>query len=723
MKKKILFFAAVLSLAAVFSAEGDARVKPLDYYGSIARRLAAALPRYHVLQQPFDDEISRQAWTNLVTYYDFDRSVFLRSDLDALAERDTALDDELKAGNVSFGYDVYALYCERLSERIGYATNLVVSGEWDFSADESYVSRRKDAMWPEDGESAREYWRKRIKNELLVQIVTGELDAEKNKKDFDRSAALETAKTNLVKRYTQYLAILTEPDEEAVLQHYLSSVSRAYDPHSDYMSPVEKEEFDMGMNLVLCGVGAVLQMEDGALKIVEIMPGGPVDRDGRIEEGDKIIGVKQGDGEMEDIMWQPMKKTIRKIRGKKGTRVTLELVPRTDPTGTSKKTVELVRDEIKLEDQAATGRVERVIFDGRELKIGYICLPGFYGTMDKRPGEKGYRSCADDVAAYLADFNARDVDALVLDLRGDGGGSLKEAARLSELFVPSGPVVQIRDTRAVMPLTLPTRRECAFMKPMAVMIDRASASASEIVAGHLRDTGRAVIIGDSCSHGKGTVQTVMGMGPEKYGSMKITTARFYRINGRSTQINGVASDIYLPSLLDHLDIGEDKLMYALPFSRIRRLEYARCWNIPDKAEELRAKSLARTSADPAFKEHLEKVERMKEISERKEVPLEIEARKAMMAADRAVSEDLDSEDGDFSGDGDDVAADGKEDGESKDAAKPGKSRRRRSRRMMMDGKDTVLDETFRIVADLVLLMNGEKMPPGRIDWLNGILGM
>ena len=687
------------ALAAVFAASAIAAfadVEPQDYYGKIAKRLGDMLPKYHVLQKKLDDDISQKAWTNLVTYYDFDHSVFLKSDLDALSAREKRIDDEIHAGDPSFGFDVYNLYCRRLSERMDFVTNFLATAEWDFSTNETYRIKRKDAPWPETAEEANEHWRRRLKNEVLVQVLGAELDKSTNTVD---------AAGNLLKKYRQYYTVLTEPDEEAVLQHYLSAVAMAYDPHSDYMSPASKEDFDMEMNLTLCGVGAVLQMDEGALKIVEVMAGGPVDRDGRTKEGDKIVGVQQEDGEMEDVMWKPMKKTIKKIRGKKGTRVTLEIVPRSDSTGATKKLIELVRDEIKLEDQAATGRVETVTRGGFESRIGYIYLPGFYGTMDKRPTDPGFRSCAKDVAEYLAKFNAQAVEGLVLDLRGDGGGSLREAVLLSALFVPNGPVVQIKDSRNVGSLPIPYGNPVAFRKPMVVLTDRASASASEIVAGHLQDTGRAVVLGDGRTHGKGTVQTVFGMGPSQYGSMKITTARFYRVDGRSTQLEGVEADIRLPSLLDSLDIGEDKLPNALPFSRILPADYARCWNLNKYVPELKRLAEARLEKDERYQKHLENVRGMKEISEREVVSLERETRKAQMAADRELRE-LDDDDD--------------EDGDSDGEEKPAKRRRRNERAK----DDVVLDSAFDVLYDLIRLNGGAELPRPRTGggWFNSIIG-
>ena len=695
---------AVLSIlfAAQLCAADQVEAQP--YYGKIATRLAAMLPRNHVLQQRLDDVISQRAWTNLVTYYDADHSVFLKSDLDAFAAREKTLDNELKHGDVSFGFDVYNLFIQRFNERYDFATNLLATAEWDFSSNEVYRIKRKDAPWPETREEAEDLWRKKIKNEVLAQMLSRELDIEKKQakeaegetddpeeeEEESEARTPDTPEENLLKKYRQYAVEVSEPDSETVLQNYLDSLTRAYDPHSGYMSQSTKKDFDMEMNLALAGVGAELGADDGALKVGRIVPDGPMALDGRIKTGDKIVGIKQEDGELEDIMWQPIKKSINKIRGPKGTRVTLEIMPKSDPTGKTRKMVELVRDIVKLEDQAATGRVERVEVDGVEHKLGYVYLPSFYGTMDKPFGDPEYRSCALDVNRLIAEFNAEDVEGLVLDLRGNGGGSLREAVLLSALFVERGPVVQIRDTRTVVSLPIPPGNPVAFKKPVVVMTDRASASASEIVAGHLQDVGRAVVVGDSRTHGKGTVQSVMGigpngMGPEKYGATKITTARFYRVNGRSTQTEGVEPDIRLPSLLDSLDIGEDKLPNALPFSRILPADYDASWNLGSYVDELKARSAARLEDDERYRKHIDSVEGMLAISERETVPLEREARKAMMRSDRELRE-LDE--------GDD---------EEKEEAL---SRRRNNQRKK---DDVVLDESFRILVDLVGLTEGKEL--------------
>ena len=355
---------------------------------------------------------------------------------------------------------------------------------------------------------------------------------------------------------------------------------------------------------------------------------------------------------------------------------------------------------ITLGIQAATGRVEKVVLDGVERTMGYVKLPAFYGTMDKRPNEPGYRSCSLDVAKWVAQFNTEGTDGMVLDLRGNGGGSLKEAVLLSALFVRPNPgpcpVVQIRETRNLYVLpTFPDQPTFAYRKPLVVLVDRHSASASEIVAGALQDTGRAVVCGDLQSHGKGTVQTVMPMGRSEFGSMKITTARFYRINGSSTQVKGVASDIRLPSVLDdRTDIGEGKLPNALPWSRIEPASYDLIWNMPSLVPELAARSEARRAKSPEWARRTQVMKLFRETSERRVVSLARDARKKQMKDDRAVLDEADEE-----------AAFDDEDGEEEAVADDATARK----------KDIVLDEALNVLADLAALTKGAEAPEAPVQ--------
>ena len=753
------FAAAAASAARAADAKTPEDVKPLPHYAELARRLADIIPACHVTDMRLDDGVSAKAWTNLLSSYDATRCIFLKSDIESMEPMRTRIDDAMRAGDVSFGFDVYRAYVRNLRDCMDFVTNTIAGARFEFPEGEKYQIQRKDAEWPADDAARRELWTKRIKNEILAQALTRRLDAEEreSKKPSGGAAtnavsafrpdspeflaeSVEIARTNLLKRYRQFAIITAEPDEDAIMQNFVNSVASAYDPHTAYMSPASNEDFEQSMSLTLCGVGAVLQFDDGALKISEVMKGGPMERDRRIKRGDRIVGVGQGETkDVEDIMYRPMNKTIRKIRGPKGTKVTLEIIPRSDPSGASRKLITLVRDEIKLEDEAATGRVERVECGGRSVKLGYIVLPSFYGTMGKSPDDEGYRSCTDDVRRELAKLESQDVEGLVLDLRGNGGGSLREAVTMMSAFIRKGPVVQVREANRLGVLQCGDEDMKVFDKPMAVLIDRASASASEIVAAALQDYGRAVVIGDDQSHGKGTVQTVLPLGDPKFGALKVTTARFYRVNGSSTQVKGVKSDIVLPSVLGELDIGEDKLPGALPWTRVGSASYRKAWNMRSYLKPLRAASAARLAGNSRWDRHMKAVHCLRDSSKRVFVPIGCEERLALMRKERLVRNETDGDtagmllpdggdgsggrdddDGD-DGDGQDDVQDGDggedvQDGGLRDpqaSAPEAAPRRRRSRRRMTtipEKDDIVLQEALRVLADLVELNGGATMP-------------
>ena len=722
-KRSFIILMALVCMMSGAETNAPSVLAPQPYYGKVAQEVVKRLEKKHVLRHPFDDEMSRRAWTNLVSNYDYSRMVFRKPDIDRFAEMETKIDDALRGGDVSFVYDMHRLFLERIAERVDFVTNLLLKTEFDFSVDESYRWKRKDAAWPITREEQDELWRKRIKNEMLSIVLNRELDKEESEKekaeesekkdddlkdvekkdekkdeDDDFKEPELTPKDNLLKRYRQYVQVLTEPDEEMVFQRYMSAVCQAYDPHSDYMTPTRKEDFDMDMSLSLCGVGVVLSMDDGALKIVEVMKGGPIDRDRRIKRGDKIVGVGQGDGPIEDVMYKPMRKSIKKIRGPKGSKVVLEIVPRSDPSGATRKRIAIIRDEIKLEEQAATGRVEKVVCNGVTNMFGYVKLPGFYRTFEKQPDDPSFRSCSFDVAKYVAHFNAIDSQGMILDLRGNGGGALPEAVFLSQLFLwPSYrgnpiPVVLIRDPRGLQALPVFRDQPCfAYRKPLIVLTDRASASASEIVAGVLKDTGRALIVGDHSTHGKGTVQEVINkIGPEKYGSVKVTTSRFYRVNGSSTQVKGVEADINLPSFLEELDIGEDKLPNALPWTRVGGAPHPRVWNLNGYVGALKALSDERLKDNPKYAAHLKLVKLFHDNAESKTVSLERTKRLAQMREEREMRKAEEDAEIDDEADFIDETPAAKDKGKKKD--------------------DVVLAEAFNILADLVKLTGGNEAP-------------
>ena len=704
MRKSLFGVGLCVIAVALFGTRADGAAKkafvPQPYYGEIAQKVARMLPSSHLLQHPLDDEISQKAWTNLIESLDADHSYFLKSDIDSFSSMQLQIDDALKSGDVSFPYEVYRVFCERVEDRYAFVTNQLRKG-FTFTENETYSWKRKDSPWPATAAERDDIWRKRIKNDYLMLMIGRELDQEAATNAASKaggSVSNATAKAdvpstnaapvisfeeNIEKRYKQYKIVIEDMDEEAILQRYLSSVAMAYDPHSDYMSPMRKEDFDIDMNLSLCGIGAQLRSEDGAAKITEVIPGGPADRDKReirLIPGDKIIGVGQGNGPIEDIIHLPLNKAVRKIRGEKGTKVVLNVIPASDPSGTRTKKVDLIRDEVKLEEQAATGHVARVTLKDKSIRpIGVVRLPAFYGTMDKRPNQPGFRSATLDVAKIIAGFNGDNVAGLILDLRNNGGGSLREAVSLTGLFVRSGPVVQVREQRQIVVLPVPNMDPAmAFRRPMVVLINRTSASASEIVAGALQDYGRAIIIGDTQSHGKGTVQTVMPLGAEKMGSMKITTASFYRITGASTQRKGVSSDIVIPSLLDGLDIGEDKLPGALPWTQVESALYIPVSDVVKFVPKLKEMSAKRLSANSRYAHYCAMVRHVQEVNQKTELPLEINARRQIMRAENEMRKLEDQED---------------------EAASKG------------NGDDAVvMDEALNILSDMVDLSGGGDIP-------------
>ncbi len=682
-------------------------LEPGSRDGQIARLLARVLPAAHLLQHPLDEEMSARAWTNYLNLLDFDHSYLLQSDIDRLATNRDVIGSALRRGDVQFAYDAFNLYRQRVQERYAFVTNRLAAG-LDFSANESYGWKRKGVPWPKNRAEQDELWRLRIKNEYLGYVVARELDAVAATNQALRAgatnrppaaptvtngAAVHSA-TNVVapppptpeefvrKRYQQYLFVLQDADAEFVLSRYLEAVTGAYDPHSEYMSPARMEDFNIDMSLSLCGIGAQLRSEDGMAKIEEIIPGGPAARDTRairLRPGDKIIGVGQGNGPIESILHLPLTQSVRKIRGAQDTRVVLNVISASDPSGASTRLVDLIRGEVKLEAQAATGHVERITLpDGRERKLGMVRLPEFYGTLQQRPGTPGYRSAAEDVMRILGRLNAEQVEGIVLDLRNNGGGSLREAIELAGAFIRSGPVVQVREVRQMHVLPIPdTGPAVAFRRPMVVLVNRVSASASEIVAGALQDYGRAVTVGDSQTHGKGSVQSILPLGDEKQGQLKVTTANYYRISGLSTQLRGVRPDIVIPSVYDTLDLGEDKLPNAMPWSCVTASFYTPVWDLSQWLPALRAHSAERLAKNPRYVSYCRLVQHLRELNERTTVPLEKQARRNMAASEREIQK-LQNEETRVAGD---------------DGAKD----------------DVLLDESLHILSDLIELGGGAEM--------------
>ena len=637
-----LFFSC--SLLAFTIPAIAAPLSPEPVYPEIAKRMVRQLDSLHLSQEVFGERLSAIAWTNLVNSLDSDHMLLTQEDLKKFEPQRQSLAEALRMGDLSFGYNLMQLIQARWQERCDFVDQILKQEHpFDFSGDDVYEWKRREAPRPQNREEQKQLWLSSLKNEYLAISLTKEFEAEeaqhgtekpeKNLTDDGEDMKLPVAEI-LRKRYKTIRDAFAEMDSETVLQRYLSAVANAYDPHTDYMSPINFEDFNIGMNLTLYGIGATLRMDDGAIRVTEIMPGAPAARDTRsirLQEGDLIIGVGQENGVIEDIRHKPLTRTIRKIRGPKGTKVVLRVIPATDKTGTQTKLVDLIRDEIKLEEQAVTGKVESLT---AKRKLGYVRIPTFYAGMSESALASGTRSMTKDLLHYIQQFNEEHVDGVVIDLRNNGGGSLQEARNMVGLFV-HGPAVQVRDTRAVQVLS--SSGQVACDKPLVVLVNRASASASEIVASALQDYGRAIIVGDSRTHGKGTVQTVQGLGDTKiYGADRVTVACFYRINGGTTQLRGVIPDIVLPSLYDALDIGEDKLPGALSYSTVPPAYYVKTSDITPFVHTLRERSQKRLANDQAYQDSQDLIALIRKANAEKTVSLNIDKRRAWMRAERAL---------------------------------------------------------------------------------------
>lgn len=632
----------------------------LEAYRQSARIAAQAIPRYHLNHYDWDDAIATNALTIFLSALDYDRTFFLASDIAEFQTEATRLDDQLKDGNLQFAFKVYDRLMDRVSNRVAYVDTLLKQG-FDLQQKENYLYQRKNTPWPADDREWNEIWRQKVKNQYVAKVVADQLAAEAA-----TNAPAAAAATNLAaagvstnaephltpeeairKDYTQYADVLRDNDAHWLLTLFVNSFAHAYDPHSDFMSAQNTEDFDINMKLSLVGIGALLSIEDGAARIERLIPGGPAVRDGRLKPGDKIVAVAQGDGEPVSILHWPLSRSVRLIRGEKGTRVGLTVIPKSDPSGGTLERVDLVRDEVKLEDQAAKGLVRKVKDDaGRERTVGIIRVPDFYADVQGRnDGRKEARSVTRDVRAILADFRTNGVEGVILDLRNNGGGLLQEAQEMTGLFIRQGPVVQVQTERGRQILRDPDYR-IVYDGPLIVLVNRQSASASEILAGALQDYGRALIIGDSKTHGKGTVQSMIAVDSRRpaLGTLKLTTATFHRVDGASTQREGVKADLVIPSILDYMEVGEEYLPHALLWSAISPTYHEKATNLAAMLPVLKERSQHRQAQNPQFTAYTELLKYLGEKREEKTIALDLPSRMRLARQEKEMADYMKSVD-------------------------------------------------------------------------------
>jgi carboxyl-terminal processing protease len=569
----------------------------------IALSVGRLLEEGHYTHHSLNDEISRKLLTGYLEMLDFSHLFFTQKDVDALTKKyATALDDDVLLGNLKPAHEIFNLFEKRVEDRVKKIKELVKQ-PMNFNTNDTVLLNRQKAAWPKDEAEADELWKKRIENELLQEKLA--------------EHPIEPGPKLVERRYDRMLRSVHEEDSDEQVKLFLDALAQAYDPHSEYLSAADLKNFSINMGLSLVGIGAMLRSEDGYAKIESLVPGGPAQTSGRIKVGDRITAVAQGSKDFVDVRDMRLDKVVEKIRGKKGTKVRLLIIPASATDPSQRKTVELVRDEIKLKDQEA--RADIIIkkdHDGNPVKLGWLTLPSFYADMDSHK-----KSTTKDVRALLTRLKKEKIQGLVIDLRRNGGGSLEEAIALTGLFIKSGPVVQTKGANDRVIISTDPDPGIAYDGPMVVLTSRQSGSASEIFAAALQDYDRAVIVGDQSTFGKGTVQTILEIGrftsllgtrSQDDGALKLTIHKFYRVAGGSTQLHGVAADIVLPSLTDLPEFGEGALKNALPYDEVPPAKYTK-WSDSHSLflDELRARSAARVATDPEFHYVQEDLQRLR----------------------------------------------------------------------------------------------------------------
>jgi len=565
--------------------------------GNITRISADLLEHSQFSHHRLDDELAARFLDRYLDSLDSDHLLFLKSDAQKFdAFRPRLSEMTRREGDMTPERVIFRRYLERLGQRVAYVTNLLHEEKFGFTGHDIYSFDREKAPRPEDLAGARQLWRQALRAEYLQEKL-----AEKKPADIV---------TVLTGRYTRLLQTMRNLTSEEVLDVYLNALAHVYDPHSDYMGREQMDDFSIAMNLSLFGIGATLRAEDSYCQIYDLVPGGPAAQSGLLKPGDRIVAVAQGDQKPVDIVDMPLSDAVKLIRGPKGTRVRLTIIPAAAADESTRKTITIVRDEVKLADEQAKARIADLPpKDGAALRVGVIDLPSFYGGYSG-PREPAASSATADVAKLIRKLKAEHIHGLILDLRHNGGGSLEEAITLTGLFIGKGPVVQTRELDGHTDIGADNDASELYDGPMIVLTSRFSASASEILAGALQDYGRALIVGDRTTFGKGTVQSVVPLAElmdEDHlahsidpGALKVTIQKFYRPSGASTQLKGVAADIALPSLSDASDVGEAELNDPLPWDRVPASDFVREDQVSPFLRELRARSAARVAADKDF---------------------------------------------------------------------------------------------------------------------------
>ncbi|GGC68158.1 carboxy terminal-processing peptidase [Undibacterium terreum] len=606
MKKKLLWIALAFATATqAFALEPAAPplLLPLQQQSQAANLSARFLTRFHYKAVPLDDAMSEKIFDRYLKSLDPEKLFFVQADIDQFASARTKLDDAIYSEDLNIPFLIFNLYEKRTVERLTYARSLLKQG-FTFDTQESYELTREKQPWPKSEDEVRDIWRKRVKNDWLRLKLAGK----------DEKAIRET----LTKRYDNSISRVYKVKSEDVFQIFMNAYAMSIEPHTNYLGPKASEDFDIQMKLSLVGIGAVLQERDEYTTIRELVPGGPAASSGKLAVGDRIVGVAQGEkGAVTEVMGWRIDDVVKLIRGDKDSKVLLDVLPADAGPDGKHKMITLVRDKITLEQQSAKKSIMKVKTATATRQVGVISLPTFYQDFDgRRKGDKDYKSATRDVARLLEELKKDKVDTVLIDLRNNGGGSLNEAVELTSLFIGKGPVVQQRNSQGKVTVESDNNAGVVWNGPLGVLVNRGSASASEIFAAAIQDYGRGLIIGEP-SFGKGTVQTMVDLDQiaqsdkPKFGELKMTVAQFFRINGGTTQLRGVTPDINFPVISDTESFGESSYDNALAWVQIKPADYKPTGDLTDMLPLLQMRYEARIAKEKDFQYLLEDVNEAK----------------------------------------------------------------------------------------------------------------
>ena len=584
----VMFISLLLSYS---QASALVTLEPETQHPRSAQILTGIFGRMHYEKMAVDDTISTHQYELYLGMWDHNKSFFLQSDIDRFDRFKLQLDDYVKQGNLDPAYFIFNTFVKRVEERVQFA-NETLNTPFDFDKRDIYPMERDKAPWATSNEELDTFWRKRLKYEALSLKLTGKEPGEITK--------------TLRKRYRNFQRRIEEYSSEDVFQVFMTCFAAGFDPHSGYMSPFNSENFGISMSLSFQGIGAQLMSEDDYTKVVNIIPGGPADFSKELWPNDKISAVGQGnEGELEDVIGMRLDDVVKKIRGKKGSVVRLEVIPADAPPGGKTKVVRLVRDEVVLTEREAKADTVEFDVEGQPQKLGVIKIPSFYADYEaQRKGIKDFRSTSNDVRRLIEDLKSAEVEGIVIDLRRNSGGFLSESINLTGLFIDQGPVVQTRRMDGRVEVEKDRNPIVEYDGPLVVLVDRLSASASEIFAAAIQDYGRGIVLGAQ-TFGKGTVQTLLPL--DRYlrtnvdlGQARLTMAKFYRIAGGSTQNKGVIPDVLFPSIYNEMDIGESKERFALLYDTIKPADFEQYDLVGPYLTELLKKSNMRRNHNLEF---------------------------------------------------------------------------------------------------------------------------